>query len=719
MSTSLNPSMSISKHPLNMVGTTINPITTTTITTTPTAAQTQAAKAAQAKMHRRSRTGCFTCRLRRKKCDEGKPGCRACNHLGLKCEYKRPVWWSNNEQRRHQKELIKNIIKRTKLAEKTSQPVAPPCSSTHSPPSLCHSLPASDGYSDGGAAHTRAASVDSQLSLDYDHNSSINHHHHHHQPHFHHVQSPEYYDSTSMLPPPPPMYAPSSYGHHHHPFPPCVPYEVDIKTERQTFVNDVPTRRDSSISTFSTYQAPGSTSSHSDSWIQQDYFESRRESFAEEPIDFHYFDFTQGQPPLTPSHPAVVIQVEDEDQYLLDHFINNVIGLIFPILEVNQHGSARSDVILPALQSNKCYLHCCLSIAALHLKGLRAGSGTENDDSIDQDIMRHRFATVSELCDALNRDVDHAQILEATLSMIFFQCMVGRPDDSLPDIPWHQHYQAVTNLLNKLELPAQLVAMNNTNTHQPPFNMTLAAWIDILGATMLARTPVFADTYREKLIADAPSGLAELMGCDDRVMYLISEIACLEALKADGMDDVTLCSHIKLLGDQISLTETTSSSSTASTSALSSPYSPTGAIRPKHLSRAITAVFRLAARIALCGLIPDIDRTSASITSLVSALVDAMAFIPVAFDKCLAWPLLVAGSVALPDSAFRGMFAARAARMGEEGVVGGAEGSFGRVGILLAEVWAEADADCGVGGVGGGSVHWRDVMRRKGWDCLL
>ncbi|KAI6953511.1 hypothetical protein KC329_g18998, partial [Hortaea werneckii] len=77
------------------------------------------AKAVATKMHRRSRSGCFTCRLRRKKCEEGKPACKACKHLGLRCDYKRPMWWSNGEQRRQHKEVIKNIIKRTQLSKKT------------------------------------------------------------------------------------------------------------------------------------------------------------------------------------------------------------------------------------------------------------------------------------------------------------------------------------------------------------------------------------------------------------------------------------------------------------------------------------------------------------------------------------------------------------------------------------------------------------------------
>ncbi|KAF2499394.1 hypothetical protein BU16DRAFT_453687 [Lophium mytilinum] len=635
-------------------------------------------KAQAAKMHKRSRSGCFTCRLRRKKCDEGKSSCKACKHLGLKCEYKRPMWWSNNEQRRQQKEVIKNIIKRTKLNEKTSQGVP---MSANTPPSLCHSLPTSDTYSDGIGC-TRAPSVDSQLSLDYN---------------FNHVGTPDLLSSSMM---PPPMFAPA--------YPQCgqyAPYEVDIKTETQMFVNDIPTRRDSTISTFSTFQAPPVSGNQFpiENWVQQDYYESRRESFAEEPLDFNFFDFPHAGS-FSPSHQAM-IQVEDCDKHLLNHFIDNVLRLIFPILEVNQHGSARSDVILPALESNKTYLHCCMSIAAIHLKATERIQG----EQIDNDIMRHRYATISELCEALNRDTDHQQILEATLGMIFFQCSVGRPDDALPDIPWHQHFQAATSLVHKLELPQTLINMNENAHAQPPFNMTLAAWIDILGATMIGRAPAFSDTYREKLIAQAPSGLNELMGCDDHIMYLISEIACLEALKMDKMEEVQLCAHIKMIGDQISMTE-------PGPQAVGNAYSSTGAIRPKQLSRNMTAVFRLAARIYLCSLVPDFDRSQPSIANLVHALTDAMDFIPAGpdgFDRSLVWPLLIAGSVSCGGSTFRTMFAERTQRLGEASDFG----SFGRVKELLKDVWRINDDAFARGERQ--SIHWRDAMRQKNWDFLL
>ena len=55
--------------------------------------------------------------------------------------------------------------------------------------------------------------------------------------------------------------------------------------------------------------------------------------------------------------------------------MDNVLRLLFPILELNQQGSVRSEVILPALESNKTYLHCCLSTAAMHLKATTVAPG--------------------------------------------------------------------------------------------------------------------------------------------------------------------------------------------------------------------------------------------------------------------------------------------------------------------------------------------------------
>lgn len=344
---------------------------------------------------------------------------------------------------------------------------------------------------------------------------------------------------------------------------------------------------------------------------------------------------------------------------------------------------------------------------------------------MDADIMRHRYATISALCDALNRDENHQQILEAALGLIFFQCGVGRFDDALPDIAWHQHFQAAISLVQKLDLP-RIVSDPNAEAAPTPFNMTLTAWIDILGATMQGRAPTFAHTYREKHLSATNSslGLRELMGCEDRVMYLISEIACLEALRNDGMDDITLCQHVHVLGDQIGLTE-------VGETAPKLPFNSNGSLSPKQLSKNITAAFRLAARIYLCSLVPGFNPTQASCIGLVEKLTNVLQHIPSGhqgFDRSLVWVYLVGGSVSQPGSSFRGFFEDRVAQLGEAANFG----SFGRVSSLLRETWTEADQlvamqsqACSPAASETGSVipthyiHWRDVMQTKGWDYLL
>lgn len=400
---------------------------------------------------------------------------------------------------------------------------------------------------------------------------------------------------------------------------------------------------------------------------------------------------------------------------MLDHFIQFVLPTIFPILESNQHGSVSSDLILPALQNNSAYLHCCLSIAAQHIKS----HGTLVNDELDNDIMRHRYSTIWALCEALKKDENHKQILEATLGLIFFQSIVGRFDDSLLDIPWHQHFQAAISLVQKLDLP-RFVSDPTEASVQAPFNMTLTAWIDILGATMKGRSPTFAHTYREKHLSQVNPhlGLRELMGCDDRVMYLISEIACLESLKQDGMDDFTLCQHVSALGEQITLTEMNETYPKM-------PFNANGSLSPKQLSKNITMAFRLAARIFLCGMVPGFSPSQHSPMNLVDKLTTVLRHIPSGpngHDRSLVWVYLVGGSISIPGSSFRNFFEDRLAQLGDLSQFG----SMGRVATLLNEVWLHNDNLSGASSPGSTTsemgqphIHWRDVMQMKGWDFLL
>ncbi|RMZ80467.1 hypothetical protein DV737_g3036, partial [Chaetothyriales sp. CBS 132003] len=633
------------------------------------------------KMHRRSRSGCFTCRLRRKKCDEGKPKCKACRHLGLECEYKRPLWWSNNETRRNHKDHIKSIIKRTKTTEKST--AAP---STYqgpyrriSAPNMPYSVPTPDTCSDGHRAGPRGGSLASQHGR-----ASI---------------TPGFYDAYSA-----PMYT-AQMSHAPQAFPHGSPYEVDVKTERQMFINDVPTRRDSTISTFSTYLPPTAMlpSYPADDWgqTQPDYFTStmKQEDWStEEGLDVNFFDFSHGVPPQQPFQQveqSSTVTIADEDRPLFDYMLSNVLRLLFPILEANQHGSVRNDVVLPALENNAAYLHSCLNAAAIHQRATLGPSASPDVVAqVDASIMRHKFAFVSEVVAALNTDTTHTAMLEATLAMIALHTVVGHsatptscnpgPENPDAEIPWHAHFQAATELVSKLALPFQLESMINTPSLHPPFNMTLTAWVDILGSTMLGRSPIFANTYRNKHIAGSTSGLAQLMGCHDSVMYLLSEVACLDSLQRDRkLDDVAICSHITSLAQQLDHTETPDQ-------VVKSPYSSTGALRPKQLSRNITAIFRKATRVYLCSLVPTYNRYDSAIVNLISQMSDMLQYVPAGptgFDRSLVWPYLICGANCTPTSPFRRVLAERIELLGDEAD----HGSFGRMVRLLHQVWRRND----------------------------
>ena len=591
------------------------------------------------------------------------------------------------------KERIKGIIKRTKTDEKKQKHhhgVGAHQPQQHqtggdTPPGLSHSLPTSATYSvtPRTGAHSAGASP---FSPYHDFN---------HPPPIHNPYDP--YSEPQILSPP---YDSATYYSQY----PQTPYEVDIKTERQMYVDDVPTRKDSSTSTFSTFHPPPGVNPFSteEEWVHDGVFESNDMFSAEQEPEYDFYSHIPSQP-LTSSH-SVHIEVDECDRPLLDHFLDYALRLTLPVYEVFHPGTARSAVVLPALATNKCYLHCCLSMAAIHLKSTQK----RQDQQIEDDIIRHRVECVQALYAAINDDRDYHQVLDATLGMIFFPCSVGGPENNLPDIPWHSHFEAASKLVRKLQLQHAMEQTNGAKP-QPPFNMSLTSWIDILGATILGRSPLFADTYREKHEANLTSGLYEIMGCDDKVMYMISEIACLDALKTTSrIEDLELCNLVGLLGIHLDATE--------NNLPMEHAVSAAGAIRPKHLALNITAVFRLAARIYLCSIVPEANRNQESMKTLVDRLANVVEYIPAGpegFDRSIVWPLLIGGSMSTADSRFRVVLDERVRMLGEQADFG----SFGRTVRLLQEVWRQADEAEHAGN--GQDVHWRDVMKQKGWDALL
>ncbi|KAI1756868.1 fungal-specific transcription factor domain-containing protein [Xylaria castorea] len=61
----------------------------------------------------RSSQGCWTCRLRRKKCDEARPACAACDGLEIDCHYSdtKPEWMDGGEREKHMADELKVMVK--------------------------------------------------------------------------------------------------------------------------------------------------------------------------------------------------------------------------------------------------------------------------------------------------------------------------------------------------------------------------------------------------------------------------------------------------------------------------------------------------------------------------------------------------------------------------------------------------------------------------------
>ncbi|EPS38497.1 hypothetical protein H072_7743 [Dactylellina haptotyla CBS 200.50] len=649
------------------------------------------------KTHKRSRTGCFTCRLRRKKCDEGKPVCRACKHLGLSCDYKRPSWWGNVEHRRRQKEVIKLQIKKTKVTEKAANNAMASMSVTAYPSSVSQStLPTPEYYFDGMPRPVRSHSVDSGYSLEYDYEQ----------------QDPSF-DKMQMAHPTQVNFV-ETYDPNAYPYNGAYPNILENKS--QSFLNAMPVDRRENTAAFCGPQRkdsgfPGAIlpSMPAEMYPATDLptpplhpsviLPSQNPTPGEDIVDFNFVDFNS----CPESVPINQVNEDDQDQQLLNHFVINVLPSIFPVLDLNVPYSQNS-FIAPALGNNPSYLHSCLAVAAMHIKATEQNIDTA---AVDEDIMRHRKSTVERLCEAMNLNVDPVQPLEAILSVIALRAFVASVHDNLPDVPWHQHFEAAITMIQQMNLTSHFQELTSSSPNSA-FNMALAAWIDILGSTMQGQFPALAHEYCENFKEGKSAGLKELMGCDDKVMYLISEITCLEYHKLyENLPDATLLGHITSLSASITSTETEFDPVVAAQN---------GPIDPTILSGLITAAYRYAARIYLTTLMPayqgvPFNHNVPAVIELVDKLTTVLELIPTGddgFDRSLSWVYLIGGSVATPGSAFRTMLQTRFESLPQELRFG----SFVDMYELVNLVWREADAI-------GTYVPWRTVMRNNEWDILL
>lgn len=77
----------------------------------------------------RSNHGCWTCRLRRKKCDEDRPACTTCTSRNITCHGygDKPAWKDGGEREKEQLKHIKKEIQKNLRRRRAQGHLSPPC----------------------------------------------------------------------------------------------------------------------------------------------------------------------------------------------------------------------------------------------------------------------------------------------------------------------------------------------------------------------------------------------------------------------------------------------------------------------------------------------------------------------------------------------------------------------------------------------------------------
>jgi hypothetical protein len=380
-------------------------------------------------------------------------------------------------------------------------------------------------------------------------------------------------------------------------------------------------------------------------------------------------------------------QSNTTELHLLTHFVTRIQPWLFPVSGVGQHVDSSSIFCFPDKVANKAYFFFCLGLAATDL---RAASPAGPPDEVAQDQF---CCALSELRKSLSYDSGRRESLETILGMLFTQRLVGQLEDSPLGISWYQHFDAATELVHQLEIPVQLAHENNDD-----LAVVVYAWIDILGSTLIPRSPKLVDTYRKKYFASTTLGFLETMGCDDRVMFLISEIACLEAKlhgQYDGresqwwQDYQALSHHLNAL-----------------------EWKSTAQDVGQERRDFISELYRTSALIYLFGLLPGVDHNESTLVYVVESISSMLNSTTTLkdFEYSMIWPMLIAGVHSAPSSSFRTLFHQFAGAMEKD------TGVLRRLDDLLNDLWRSQEF---AKEQGADNPDWRQLIRNRGCESLL
>ncbi|KAK6538674.1 hypothetical protein TWF694_010248 [Orbilia ellipsospora] len=227
--------------------------------------------------------------------------------------------------------------------------------------------------------------------------------------------------------------------------------------------------------------------------------------------------------------PDLQIQTDSKlDHSLANLYLRTIFGVTYRALSDEQVFRYNDALIVPMFLNNSSFLHGCLSSTALHLTATNISE--TNRKALVTEVYRHRQKSLNSLKNQIAKssdDKERIKIAATVCALISFEVFSRRTD-------WQVHVKAATDCVILLDW------CNKRPTHPGQwFIYSRILWLDILSSLTTGVNPVFSPFFREIMflppdVRNEVNRLYEMTGCEDSVLYLISEITCLENWKFEA-----------------------------------------------------------------------------------------------------------------------------------------------------------------------------------------
>ncbi|KAI0671469.1 fungal-specific transcription factor domain-containing protein [Trametes maxima] len=611
----------------------------------------------------RAKSGCYTCRIRRKKCDEqpnDDGACQTCVRLRLQClgfGAKRPEWMRENNSVTELREKIKTFLASQGMIKGHSG--SGPRSTEQDPPVLVlvdhlHTSPSSPS-----TPAPSASSSDGPRPPHNGMNTSFERAPNHYPPmappqeqqpygNRPRVGAQYYHSASTSMPVSTPPYLPSTYNHPYSSLAPS--YNADL-------------------------------SSYSDDEVEQSIISPE----------------VSRRPPLHVTVNGFGLAIPGEDNHLVHHYLANVLPIQYLLAD-----SSIRDFMINLIQTSAEARNAACVLSALHLRTL-----SYRPQSPDPDAIFNKVQMV------LQKSVHNEGEAMAGLHIVSSFLFTGGRG------PWDLWLEVacryVQNILNDTRYYGPEHALKSCS-ESTRFIIKTTMWFDVLASVTTRTVPRFLETYRTLFsgayIGDPSTSAPEIsmlpvMGCENKIVLAIAEISNLAYWKSSQIRRGTL-SIPELVHRGADIEER-----------LLGPSSPQPLANEVAQRRRLTNdIFRASAKVYLHTVLSGDYPPCPEIMAAVTETVDALRRVPldapsvhrsvvrsVVFGICL-------GGCLTDDQRQRRFLLQMLEVQQRESV-----GNVGEVRQLMEEVWTRRDNARTPSHYH--PVDWRAVMSESGNDLLL